>query len=194
MAVEEVTFVGTTLAGVQENVVHFYNPDGAATHAAIAADLQTNWINPLLNLHNNNFTWVSMNIRTVDPTGGVTSTHPVSPGQGNQSGDMPPPFVSALIRLSSATPGRSGRGRIYIPGLSIGTFGDRGRLTPGSYAAFQTIFLNGWRTHYLNPSGTSPVTLCIIPRSDPTDKKLVTALDVRLWASVQRRRNYFIGI
>jgi len=79
MAVEEVTFVGTTLAGVQENVVHFYNPDGAATHAAIAADLQTNWINPLLNLHNNNFTWVSMNIRTVDPTGGVTSTHPVSP-------------------------------------------------------------------------------------------------------------------
>jgi len=38
------------------------------------------------------------------------------------------------------------------------------------------------------------VTLCIIPRSDPTDKKLVTALDVRLWASVQRRRNYFIGI
>lgn len=194
MAVEEVTFVGTTLSGVQENVVHFYNPDGTTTHAAMAADLQTNWINPLLNLHNNNFTWVSMNIRRVDPAGGVTSTHPISPGQGNQSGDMAPPFVSALIRLTSATAGRSGRGRIYIPGLSIGTFGDRGRLTPGSYSAFQTIFLNQWRTRYLNPSGASPFTLCIIPRSDPTDKKLVTALDVRLWASVQRRRNYFIGI
>lgn len=194
MSVERVTFIGTTLSGTMENVVHFNNDDGAATHAAIAADLQANWINPLLNLHNNNFTWVTMNIQTVDPSGSPASSFPISPGQGNQSGDMAPPFVSALIRLTSPVGGRRGRGRIYLPGLSIGTFGDRGRLTPGSYAAFQTIFLNTWRTHYLNPGGTSPITLCIAPRDSPGSSVLVTGLDVRTWASVQRRRNYFIGI
>jgi hypothetical protein len=194
MSLERVTFTGTTLSGTMQNVVHFENADGAMTHAAIAAELQAGWINPLLNLHNNNFTWVSMSIQTMAPGPGLAETFPITPGQGNQSGDMAPPFVSALIQLRSGVPGRRGRGRVYLPGLSIGTFGDRGRLTPGSYAAFQTIFLNTWRARYLAPSGSTNLTLAVAPRDSPGSYVLVTSLDVRLWASVQRRRNYFIGI
>jgi hypothetical protein len=193
MAIERVTFQGVTLAGTDENVVHFKNPDGTTTHAAMAAYLQTNWIAPLLTIQNNNFTWVQMLIQRVDGGGAPASTHVISPGQGTQGGDAAPPFVSALIQLRTSVAGRKGRGRIYLPGLSIGTFSDRGRLTSGSYTAFQTGLLNAWRTKFLF-GGTAPITIGVCSRDNPSDFDTAVFMDVRQWCSVQRRRNYFIGM
>lgn len=178
-----------------QNVVHFNNPDGALTHAAMAAELITHWITPLLALHNNNFVWVQLEITELGSGPSLTDTFPIASGQGSQAGDAAPPFVSAVIKLSSAVPGRKGRGRIFLPGLSIGTFGDRGRLTPGSYSGFQTLFLNGWRAKFII-GGSGPLQLVITNRT-PTahaDWVHVTGLDVRNYAGVQRRRNYFVGM
>jgi hypothetical protein len=178
-----------------QNVVHFENPDGGLTHAQINTELQTNWIGPLKNLHNNNFTWVQLEITTLSSGTTTTDVFPVASGQGAQSGDAAPPFVSAVLKITTAFPGRKGRGRIFIPGLSIGTFGDRGKLTPGSYAAFQTTFLNSFRARYL-PGGTANLWLGVTNRGSSAhlDFHQATGIDVRIYAGVQRRRNYFVGV
>lgn len=194
MSIERVTFNGNNQVGTVQNVVHFLNPDGATTHAAMKTYLQTNWINPMLAILHGSFIWTSMTIQKVDGTPGIADSFPISPGQGAQSGDAAPPFVSALIQLHTGLAGRRGRGRIYLPGATIGLFSALGKLTTGSYSAFQTALLNGYRTHFL-ATGDGPITLVVANRTTPgPDHAGVTALDVRLWASVQRRRNYFIGI
>jgi hypothetical protein len=193
MSIKRVTFSGLTIAGVCQNVVHFHDPDGSQTHPALAAYLIANWINPLRTVQNNNFSWIQLLIQTVDGPTPPASVHPISPGGGGSFGDMAAPFVTALFQIHTSAPGRKGRGRIFIPGMSIGEFVDRGRLDSGSYGLFQTNVLNGWRTKFLL-GGTAPVTLGVCSRSNPTDFSAAEFIDVRQWAACQRRRNYFVGI
>ena len=193
MAIERVTFQGTYPSGAVENVVHFHNADGATTHAAMAAYLQTNWINPLIALQSTGFRWVQMLIQKVDGSPGVSDTFAITPNQGTQSGDGAPPYQAGVIKLSTGFPGRKGRGRIFLGPFAIGTFSQYGTLTTGSYSAFQTLLLNAWRTKFISP-GSAPIYLVVTSRSDPSDFHLVTALDVRPWSGVQRRRNYSVGI
>lgn len=192
MSVERVTFQGSNFAGIVENVVHFNNPDGATTHAAIGAYLQLNWIGPLLTIMSTQMNWVQMIIQRVDGAPSPATTIPISPNQGTQAGDAAAPFVSALLQVATDFPGRHGRGRIYLPGCTIGIFSNLGRMNIGSYNAMQTAVLNGWRTKFLF-GGSAPITLVVTSRSDPSAFHPAIGIDVRLWASVQRRRNWFIG-
>jgi hypothetical protein len=178
-----------------QNVVHFNNPDGATSHAAMFTYLIANWLTPLRASQNNNFSWLSMSIQTVHPSGSVASLFTISPGGGDQAGDMAPPVIAALLQIRTGFPGKRGRGRIYVPGMPINYFNTIGKLNAGAYAQMQTNFLNAWRTKFLS-GGSAPITLGICKRSSPGagDINLAIAIDVRNYAAVQRRRNYFIGV
>ncbi len=197
MSIDRVTFSGSQLSGIGQNVVHFSNPDGVTLPAALFAYLVTNWINPMRASQNNNFTWLTCLIQYNIDSPGVSQSFPISPGAGTQAGDMAPPFVAGLLQIRTNTPGRPGRGRIYIPGMPINYFNTVGKLNSGAYTQFQTNFLNAWRTKFLI-GGSAPVTLCVVPRvpvgSFAASASLATGIDVRQYASVQRRRNYFIGV
>jgi hypothetical protein len=112
------------------NVLHFEltgafsgSFDIQAACASVDAHFKTAWIAPL----GGDYVWLGPDISVYNV--GVTSNASVYDSDpGTQSDPALPNEVAALVRLQSATGGASGRGRVYVGGLTSTLVSD-GRLS-----------------------------------------------------------------
>jgi hypothetical protein len=66
-----------------------------------------------------------------------------------------PQDVAVVCSLRTATPGRKGRGRLYLPGPTVSEVSATGELTTGAQSAIANGLSGGWGT--VNPLGEQPV-------------------------------------
>lgn len=146
------------------------------------SDFNTNWMPHLSTSYTSNDVhtvarWNDGTLHEGDSSG--------SPVPGSNGDPVVPPQVSLLCRKETGIIGREGRGRLYVPGLSLSQIGtDATFIDPTHLAIFQTAandFLAGLVSH-----GHSMVLLHRNPAVLPYD---VTALVVESQIATQRRRN-----
>lgn len=88
-------------------------------------------------------------------------------GNGTRTGDLAPPQVQALVKKSSATFGRKGRGRTFVPDMLESQINDDGSLTSGGLTvvgtfatqvleAFNDVILPSTGMYILHSSSTPP--------------------------------------
>lgn len=192
MSWHRVTIRGAIFGQTINNVLHFLNPDGAQTLTQIADIVDTHWVTNVLPCSSASLNYTNIEVRTVaiatppspfnksiNRVGAVTQTAPDTP------------LLSMLIRLQTAIAGRHGRGRVYLAGAPGGA------MTAGNWSATTITARNinlAAILAALGSGGTQPIILHVCPRGDESAGVAVTALTLRTSVSVQRRRNYGVGI
>lgn len=112
-----------------------------------------------------------------------------SPVVGTGAGNMFPHEVAVCVSLKTATAGRSGRGRLYLPPPRVGTGSAVGRLngsTPSEWAAILAGFLTNDPDNDLTSIVASKTTNALHP---------VTEVGIGdVFDSQRRRRNELVEI
>ncbi len=173
-----------------QNVLHFSNPDGALSEAAIATEIQNNWLPPLRNLQNNGCAYASLSVQRVDAPGHAAMVFSLLGTSGALSGAIAPSFVAGLFSIRTSSTGRHGHGRFYM----FGVHGDsvlNGVVQSGALAAYQGA-ANALVARYKS-GGTGPITLIVTDRATVTEFHPVTSIIARPVFGVQRRRNIGVG-
>lgn len=193
MSTLRITFKGLLWGNTVENVVHFNNRDAITTLTAAADDVDTNWLANIRRFQHTQFQWTNIEVRD------VTSAGPPAPfnkpinefGLGAGAGSNDNPILAYCLKLSTAVAGRHGRGRVFIAavpqaGTNIGLFA-------AVHVASLATYITNIKNRYVG-TGTSNLQLVVCPRAAPGDIIPVTDIAIRTVVSVQRRRNYGVGI
>jgi hypothetical protein len=107
---------------------------------------------------------------------------------GGSATQYQPDQIAVVFTLLSATPGRSGKGRVYIPVLSIAGI-VASRLTFAQISDFAdtfALFLGG--ISIMTGGGIGPFPICVQSRLGPGVPSQVTAVSVGDVMDTQRRR------
>ena len=102
---------------------------------------------------------------------------------GSGGGSPIPDEVAAVVRLQTATPGKPGRGRLYLSGLDGDGFVN-GRFTPSFHTTLQTLATE-IQTHMIDQ--TVDWHAAVFSRSTDSMHDIVTT-SVPLTTATQRRR------
>jgi len=194
MGIIRVTFTGQRWAVINsQNVVAFDNVDDALNDASIAADLSGGWCTMLAAGQSNTFGWRNISIEHVG-SGLAPANFPIVvnglDGTSNTDGTE---VVNQKFRIHTATAGRSGRGRIYLPGYRQ-TLWSSGQLNATGITNM-TIRLNAIKGAYVGTGRTSTLWLGVLKRTGAAgDFKPAVNLTLSLTPGIQRRRNYGVGI
>lgn len=198
MSIERVTISALFYSQICQNVLHFNNPDGALTQAQVAAEIRDKWIGTVTNtgIHSwvtNSITWVKVSVQTRAISPGPPYDLTIAQqGQQSASNEQYTP-VCCILKFRTATGGRRGRGRSYVPGMLNG-FVTNGLInaTFHSYADTAIAALNA----RFSVGGTGPLFLVIGPRTgiSTPDFPPVTAIVASNYVGIQRRRNIGYGV
>lgn len=93
--------------------------------------------------------------------------------------------TAVLVRKLTASGGRRGRGRMYLPGAPESVFSTAGNMTTGTQATHQTA-LDNLMTTLIALAGVDG--LCLFHDTAPFTPTPITSLEVQLKAATQRRR------
>jgi len=192
MTIERVTLYSISLGQHYQNVLHFLNPDGATSHFNISEELKPNWISVIRNVQNNQLTWYQIDVQRVDIAGQPIDRFPMDAAAGSLSGNIAPAVLCPLVSIRTGVGGRTGHGRVYMPGLH-GASVANGGWESGALAAWAAkVALLQAR---YKSGGTAPITLGVYPRNvhDSTAFKSATSLVLQNIFGVQRRRNIGVG-
>lgn len=190
--IARVTLTGTYHGQTCQNVFHMFRDNATTAELQdLPAMLIADWINLIRPQQINTFKWIDVMVQQLSPNFGqairVAINHPGA--IGGSSGL--PSVLSVILSFRTGTPGKTGRGRVYISGLKADAFADN-VLTP-DYLNLWTTIANSLDERWAF-GGTFPWRLGIAPRSDPTAFKNVTLITPRAVFGVQRRRNTGVGI
>lgn len=196
MPIIRVTFTGISWGAINsQNVCAFsYSSATFPTQALVAAELRDNWCTILAAGQTNQFGWRNISIYEVGSgtapfnlpivVNGIDATDPTT---GTQ-------VLCQKFRIQTATGGRKGRGRIYLPGYRANLW-SQGQLNATGITNM-SIRLNAIKNRYVGIAlGPSNILLGVLPRGDdPTKFLFATDLSLSLVPGVQRRRSLGIGI
>jgi hypothetical protein len=175
-----------------ENAVHFNNPDGFLTNAAIGAELATNFMVRIQNFQSFFLGWQYFYIYRVGHPEIPVYIHALSNSPGLFNGGYLYPTTGYKLKWQCLAGGRHGRGRFYVAG-SRSDWATAGGIT-ASAATNGGIHLAAIVARYKS-GGTGPLTLGLVPKggSEVDFTALNTAL---LWQYLgqQRRRQYGVGV
>jgi hypothetical protein len=197
MSIERVTITCTFYGQRMQNVMHFLNTDGFLTREQVANEIRDYWIGPgggtgIVMIQPSNLVWVDVGVQTVSPSVSVPFHLAISKAGYMGANNEIPQQLAFILKLQTDTPGRAGRGRVYIPAPS------NGFLTTGLIDTDLDYFLGtaltNLRTRFLFSSGVGPLAILVAPRNNPADYKKVTSLTFSRFPGIQRRRGVGFGI
>jgi len=190
MPIVEITFSGTNIATLFENVMHADTT--LSTLSAVADVMDTQWVDRLRAFQHDQTRWLSIKVRDVSsPPTLTTYTKPINKvgtGAGAHSSDQ---VVTAMcIQKKTAAVGRRGYGRYFMPYSEISQ--NVGIVTTATITAMQSMFAT--MLTFIGVGGSSGVQLGLCTRgSEASTFKSITALVVRPTIATVRRRQYGIG-
>jgi hypothetical protein len=114
-------------------------------------------------------------------------------GSGEETSGMLPPNCALLVKKQSATGGRKGRGRLYIPWIIQENAVDDAGVIDGASVTARQLDASGWLTNLAGGgSGTYTTPMVILHDSSGAGAEpapsVVTALTVDNRIATQRRR------
>jgi hypothetical protein len=195
MAVYRCVLQGLLNGQITQNVVHFADGGAYATARATAlcAEMRDYFLTQIKARQSNqmNWTFVIVYDALVPATTPTTLAINLTGAQTTYSAQMPQQ-VCILMRWRTATAGPTGRGRIYLPGVALAEF-NNGVMTAAAITAWGTI-LGVIGPRYVGSGATSGFTVVVTGRSNPSNYKSVTAIEIGQYMATQRRRNIGVGI
>jgi len=194
MSVHRVVMVQTIplLGLTYENVVHFNNPDGALSGAAIGAELQANFMPKIQGWQSNFLGWQYFYIYRVGHPEIPAYIYPLSNSPGLSTAQYMYPTNCYKLKWQCLAGGRHGRGRFYIAGGRSDWAANYG--ITASAVTNGGILLGQIVARY-KLGGTGPLTLGLVEKGG--GESTFTALDSAVfWQYIgqQRRRQYGVGI
>lgn len=188
--IARVTLSGLRYGQVTQNVLHFDHQTEIWDPQAIVTDIVNNWIPQAIRFSGTQFFYKSVLAQCVNDPTKPTFTLAVNIA-GTQFDDQRCPGTTAsVIKLSTGTGGRHGRGRIFFAGPASDAF--QFGIHQATFSGQAAGFLATLMARY-GPGGTSNLRLSILNRSNNTLIP-VTGMQLRTVPGVQRRRNIGIGI
>jgi hypothetical protein len=169
---------------------------GSDAPTSIATQIKDLWATTIDAQTNSEVTLASIRVKKGPMEDGPFATVTVA-NAGGLAGAPSAPQCALLVRKNSAIGGKSGSGRMYVPGIRESTVLSSGLLEPTELGALQTAwtaFYNGLVTNltpmalahnygeYVNSKGETVV----VPPRVPTP---VTSLTCDARVATQRRRN-----
>lgn len=191
MSFHRVTITYTYITVTMQNVVCVGNIDGLLSNQFIAQHFITNWIPPLLNLHQQGVRYSQIevrDIRTATPRG-VVVLPVVGVGTGGPS--QSPPDYAWKFQWRTGVFGRHGHGRYYVGGIPMNLFGNNmgisqlaiDRATTWRTAVKEKFLAGGTQT----PSGL----FLALDHKDPQLQPFqITDVQLSMVCGIQRRRNF----
>lgn len=127
--------------------------------------------------------------RLIRPFQSVSYTSTLSQGPGLNAGDALPPQTAGLISLKSDSPGRRGRGRMYLPFPSEASSGADGKPMQAYVNAASQLVMLLTQSRIITIGGVdNEVEPVIFSRVDGQSAR-ITAMTVRQSWATQRRRS-----
>lgn len=197
MSIHRVTISSTYFGSVCQNVVYCYNADGALTAAQIATEFYDNFVGHsalvgIQHLANSYVTFFQVKVENVSSPGDAPYLLAINRQGEVQGTTEASPTVCLVLQLRTATAGRHGHGRIYLPGTNP-AFTNSGLVSSGgqSYIVQCLPALNA----RFCIGGSGPLYL-VVHRKGTTgaDDHPVTVLQIASRLGVQRRRSVGVGI
>lgn len=188
-----ITLTGTLYASVTfQNVIAFEEVGGPRTDQDIANEMTLQWCQILANGMVNTAGWRNVKIERVGSNASPFNLPIVVNGVDGVGNNEVQPAIAIKWRIHTATPGRTGKGRIYLCGYRNQLF-TSGQLN-GTGITNMNVRLNAIKTRYL--AGNAVVLkLGVLPRgNNPEAFKAATDITMPLIPGCQRRRNLGIGI
>jgi hypothetical protein len=177
-----------------QNVLHFSNPDGVLSLAAVASDIEANWIGNLRSAVDNRGKWINIGVRNLDDLNVAPYNKAVSITPINDHGDQQVPYMACIIRIRTGVAGKAGRGRVYVPGLAT-AHTQNGVISTGGFQQWDEPggVLHYVKLAYLASSTVSPLQIGVYHLADHSFTG-ATDLTLNPVPGVQRRRNIGVGI
>lgn len=124
-----------------------------------------------------------LRVNVIQNPGGQTASS-ASNAVGANSDSTCPPQVAYLIRKSSATGGRTGRGRLYMPGVLFASITEGGSVQSGAITSLSDSF-NEWNANLTSNSIPMVILHALGSVLPPVE---VTGLQCDAIVATQRRR------
>jgi hypothetical protein len=192
MALARVTINMTWFGQVVQNVLHFWNGEGAYDAAAVKFAIETLWIPPIRPLQLGSLNYFKIQVRRMDVIGGLTTDFAVNINGSSGSAVEGWGPLCMLWSLSTATGGHAGKGRIYLPGSYPGNV-VQGRFISALMDQMNTAAATiGGR--FLGAGATSGFQLAVCKRENLPVVHPVTSIIPRQVPGIQRRRNIGVGM
>jgi len=195
MAIARVTFSMTLYGSVCQNVWHFEKDDYVtADLPVLLTNLRDHWLDVYKNMIVSEATFVSLHgERLQDGGGGDVSTLALSMVGGAGSDVRSPLMCSLVLQLRTGLGGRKNRGRIFVPGMSVGQ--THSGLFTGAWLTTATGYCNTLVSRWCIPSPDYEWHLVIHgPDDASTEGRDVTTIQPRATPGTQRRRELGVGI
>jgi hypothetical protein len=178
------------------NVLHIDLPQYSVNQAMpiVAENVKTHWITELRNIQSSSVLWTGVTVYAVEQNPMPAPYHTIFSigGLETSTPTQTVPFTCFVLRIRTGFAGRTGRGRIYSPGVHNGW-----SLNGGIHS----VALSNWATRIANlvpkwkGGGTLETTLGVCPRGGGfIDFKPMISLELAPQLGVQRRRNVGIGV
>lgn len=108
-----------------------------------------------------------------------------SGGTGGATGDASPPNLSVLVRKNTGVGGRTGRGRMYVPGMTDGNLLDGGVIGSSVVSDWQQGF-----DDFFDALGASGIVPALLHDEDSpvSAPYIITSFSVQARAATQRQR------
>jgi hypothetical protein len=191
-----VTFSGLVNGNVFNNVLHIKKvTPGPTAQQDLATYVNTNWIDTIRTLQTNGTQYLNINVRGLDAGAFAPFNLVVNKlGTAISAAASDNPFTGAVLRLQTNVAGRTGRGRVHLCGISLGTSANLGILTAATLTAWQPK-INAIKAAFSVTGPAGEYQLGVANRSDPVGSfKGVTEILVRANLGGMRSRNYGVGI
>lgn len=166
-----------------------------ATETEVVDDASVRWAAIYKPCLSNVAAYYGADCKRIQPgPAGFTFTSKSGNGFGTVIGDVLPKQTTGLVTLVSTLPGRSGRGRIYIPFPS--EFSNEVNGTPSAaYMAALEAFCTLWETgrtivSLVNPGATTTVRYGVFSQLLQLFSVAANAICKDVWATQRRRGDY----
>jgi len=193
MSIYRVTLTASFRGMIVQNVLHFDQHDSGITGATITEIIRDQWMDQFRGFSVDQVIWTNIGATQVTPSVGLTTNLAVSiTGNANATSAGDHPCICEKIRVQTATPGKTGRGRIFCPVASL--FGHNlGILNPATIAA-RNVKLATLMSRFPDDDPPFGITFGIAPRDNPSAFKPATTMFCDSKYGIQRRRNIGVGI
>lgn len=188
-----VTIIGTYYGQTFNNVLNMDNTGTVMNAAQVADDVLAFFVLVVKAWQSNLVTYTGIRVQPMEAGNPASAFKPITIVGAKGNLVVENPFVAGVLKIGTAFGGKKGRGRIYLPGLTIhGIAG--GLFTTAGLAIVNDNIVLPLFGSYNGPTGVGNLKLGVMGRAVDSPFHVMTNLQIRSVLGIQRRRQVGVGI
>jgi hypothetical protein len=180
------------ISQIYQNVVHFRNPSGTLSDAAIASEIATNFMPKIQGFQSNFLGWQYLYIYNAETPGTPPFVYNLANSPGLSTAAYIYPTLCMKLKWQTLSGGRKSRGRFYIAGGRADWVTNAGVNATG---ALNGGIVLGQIVARYKLGGTGPLILGLYNERDPEPEfRHLDSATFWQYCGQQRKRQYGVGI